>query len=110
MMFKIQTQNIHHLQKLSLVHDIRFDDRSRNVQYTANSVVFFAFASVLKEKWTGLDIDRILMLGDHIYTVSYEIATKNGPRPNQFLAAHEIVQRIFVTVSRFDNRRYNCNM
>lgn len=88
-------------------NDIRFDVNSRNRQCTANSVVFLAFAYIIKENWKNLDIDSILMLGDHIYTISYHEAIRIKPRTDPFLAANEIKQEILVNINRLNRFQFS---
>ncbi len=96
-------------------NDIRFDNESRNKQRTANSVIFLAFTSILKQNITSVDLDSILTIGDQIYKVSYREAIKlrseitaltKSQIINPYLAAHEVQKHIFVNIARFNIQKF----
>lgn len=88
-------------------NDIRFNEYSRDRQSITNSVVFLAFAYFIKENFRCEDIDSILMLGDHIFTVCYTEAIKKKPRNEPFLFINEVKEEIYVNINRFKIVNYN---
>ena len=99
---KLQSKYVRFISGSFAQNDLRFGVKSRNTQCTANSVVFLASASVIENEWTNSDVDAILELGDHIYTVSFAEAIAIRPRNHTLLAADEVRRNIFVNIPRFD--------
>lgn len=84
-------------------NDIRFDEHYRDRQSTANSVVFLAYVSLLKENFLNEDIDSILVLGNHIYTS----VIKKKPKNYSLYYLNEMEEEIDVCISRLSAVTYN---